>query len=47
VPLVYALDGDLNVVPDADGIAPLQGKYLGDIDAVRKRIGAVAAQTKG
>mmetsp|Transcript_9268 Transcript_9268/g.19248 ORF Transcript_9268/g.19248 Transcript_9268/m.19248 type:complete len:97 (-) Transcript_9268:215-505(-) len=46
VPLVYELDDDLNVIPSGNAIAPLQGMYLGDLDDVRARIGAVMAQTK-
>ncbi|CAN0509387.1 unnamed protein product, partial [Scytosiphon promiscuus] len=30
VPLVYELDENLKVIPHKDGIAPLQGRYLGD-----------------
>ncbi|KAG5174957.1 histidine phosphatase superfamily [Tribonema minus] len=45
-PLVYELDADLKVVPHADAIAPLQGRYLGDQAAVRARIEGVANQTK-
>jgi 2,3-bisphosphoglycerate-dependent phosphoglycerate mutase len=33
-------------IPQDDAIAPLTGKYLGDLEKVRERIGAVAAQTK-
>lgn len=47
VPLVYELDEDLKVIPSADAIAPLQGRYLGNQDEVKARIGAVASQTKG
>ena len=46
VPLVYELDEDLKVIPSENAIAPLQGMYLGDLDDVRARIGAVMAQTK-
>ena len=46
VPLVYELDDDLNVIPNENAIAPLHGLYLGDLDDVRARIGAVMAQTK-
>lgn len=46
VPLVYELDEDLKPIPDPDAIAPLQGKYLGDLVDIRNRIGAVMAQTK-
>jgi len=46
VPLVYELDEDMKPIPQDDAIAPLTGKYLGDLDKVRERIGAVAAQTK-
>jgi len=46
VPLVYELDDDMKPIPQDDAIAPLTGKYLGDLDSVRERIGAVAAQTK-
>jgi len=46
-PLVYQLDDDNNVIPATEGaIAPLRGKYLGDIDAVRARIEGVKNQTK-
>ncbi|VEU39309.1 unnamed protein product [Pseudo-nitzschia multistriata] len=46
VPLVYELDDDMNPIAQEGAIAPLTGKYLGDLDKVRERIGAVAAQTK-
>ncbi|MGK3744964.1 MAG: 2,3-bisphosphoglycerate-dependent phosphoglycerate mutase [Bacillariaceae sp.] len=46
VPLVYELDEDMKPIPQDDAIAPLTGKYLGDLEKVRERIGAVAAQTK-
>lgn len=46
VPLVYELDDDLKVIPHPDAIAPLQGRYLGNQEEVRARIGAVMAQTK-
>uniref|UniRef100_A0A7R9W4J4 Phosphoglycerate mutase n=1 Tax=Pseudictyota dubia TaxID=2749911 RepID=A0A7R9W4J4_9STRA len=45
VPLVYELDDDLKPIPQEDAIAPLQGRYLGDQEEIRARIGAVAAQT--
>jgi len=44
--LVYELDEDMNPIPHMDAIAPLQGRYLGDQEEVKARIGAVAAQTK-
>jgi len=47
VPLVYELDEEtLNPIPSKDAIAPLTGRYLGDQDDIRARIGAVMAQTK-
>eukprot|EP00904_Undaria_pinnatifida_P010651 jgi/Undpi1/6716/HiC_scaffold_20.g09195.m1 len=46
VPLVYELDDNLTVIPHKDAIAPLQGRYLGDLDAVKARIAGVANQTK-
>ncbi|CAJ1946241.1 unnamed protein product [Cylindrotheca closterium] len=46
VPLVYELDDDLKPIPHPDGIAPLTGRYLGDLEEVKQRIGAVASQTK-
>ncbi|EED92502.1 phosphoglycerate mutase [Thalassiosira pseudonana CCMP1335] len=46
VPLVYELDDDLNVVPNENAIAPLQGMYLGNLDDVKARIAGVANQTK-
>eukprot|EP00551_Chaetoceros_affinis_P002404 CAMPEP_0203641266 /NCGR_PEP_ID=MMETSP0088-20131115/6584_1 /ASSEMBLY_ACC=CAM_ASM_001087 /TAXON_ID=426623 /ORGANISM="Chaetoceros affinis, Strain CCMP159" /LENGTH=314 /DNA_ID=CAMNT_0050496663 /DNA_START=76 /DNA_END=1020 /DNA_ORIENTATION=+ len=46
VPLVYELDEDMKPIKSPDAIAPLQGKYLGDLEEVKARIGAVVAQTK-
>jgi len=46
VPLVYELDENLTPIPHVNAIAPLQGVYLGDLDQVKARIGAVVAQTK-
>lgn len=46
VPLVYDLDADLKVVPHPDAMAPLQGRYLGDQEAIKRRILGVANQTK-
>jgi 2,3-bisphosphoglycerate-dependent phosphoglycerate mutase len=46
VPLVYELDEDLKPIPHPDCIAPLTGRYLGNLEEVKQRIGAVAAQTK-
>merc|ERR1719223_2452580 len=46
VPLIYELDDDLNPLPHPDGIAPLTGRYLGDLEEIKQRIGAVASQTK-
>jgi len=47
VPLVYELDEEtLKPIPSKDAIAPLTGRYLGDQDDIRARIGAVMAQTK-
>jgi len=46
VPLIYDLDEDLKPIPHSDGIAPLTGRYLGNQEEVKQRIGAVAAQTK-
>lgn len=46
VPLIYELDEDLKPIPHPDAIAPLQGRYLGNLEDVRARIGAVMAQTK-
>lgn len=45
-PLVYELDDDLKVIPQEGAIAPLRGRYLGDLDAVRARIEGVKNQTK-
>ena len=36
-PLVYTLDENLKPIPHADAISPLQGRYLGDQDAIRAR----------
>ena len=45
-PLVYELDDNLKVIPQAGAIPPLQGRYLGDQDAIRARIEGVKNQTK-
>mmetsp|Transcript_23846 Transcript_23846/g.94571 ORF Transcript_23846/g.94571 Transcript_23846/m.94571 type:complete len:326 (-) Transcript_23846:360-1337(-) len=46
VPLVYYLDPvTLKPIPHPDAIAPLTGKYLGDLEDVKRRIAGVAAQT--
>jgi 2,3-bisphosphoglycerate-dependent phosphoglycerate mutase len=46
VPLVYELDENLKPIPHPDAIPPLQGHYLGDLQDIKQRIGAVMAQTK-
>lgn len=46
VPLVYELDENMKPIAHADGIAPLSGRYLGDVEEIKQRIGAVASQTK-
>lgn len=46
VPLVYELDENLKVIPSKEAIAPLQGRYLGDQEAIKGRIAGVANQTK-
>lgn len=46
VPLVYELDEDMKPIPQEGAIPPLSGLYLGDLEEVKQRIGAVAAQTK-
>jgi 2,3-bisphosphoglycerate-dependent phosphoglycerate mutase len=46
VPLVYELDDDLKPIPQADALAPLTGRYLGDVEAIRARIEGVKNQTK-
>jgi len=45
-PLIYELDDDMKVIPSAEGMAPLRGRYLGDQDAIRARIEGVKNQTK-
>jgi len=45
-PLVYELDDDMKPIPQEGAIAPLQGRYLGDQDAIRARIEGVKNQTK-
>jgi 2,3-bisphosphoglycerate-dependent phosphoglycerate mutase len=45
-PLIYELDDNLKVIPSSAAIAPLQGRYLGDQDAIRARIEGVKNQTK-
>lgn len=46
VPLVYELDDDMKPIKQADAIAPLSGRYLGNQADIQARIGAVMAQTK-
>eukprot|EP00466_Bigelowiella_natans_P018580 jgi/Bigna1/92788/estExt_fgenesh1_pm.C_710001 len=46
VPLVYELDDEMKPIPHPDAIAPLQGRYLGDQEAVKARIMGVKNQTK-
>jgi 2,3-bisphosphoglycerate-dependent phosphoglycerate mutase len=46
VPLIYELDDDLKPIKHPDAIGPLSGRYLGDQEEVKQRIGAVMAQTK-
>ncbi|GAX21016.1 2,3-bisphosphoglycerate-dependent phosphoglycerate mutase [Fistulifera solaris] len=45
-PLIYELDDNLKPIPQVGAIAPLQGRYLGDQDAIRARIEGVKNQTK-
>jgi 2,3-bisphosphoglycerate-dependent phosphoglycerate mutase len=46
VPLVYELDENMKPVKQGDAIPPLTGKYLGNLEEIKARIGAVVAQTK-
>lgn len=43
---MYELDDNMKVIPHKDAIAPLQGRYLGDLEKVKARIAGVAKQTK-
>lgn len=45
-PLIYELDDNLKPIPQPGAFAPLQGRYLGDQDAIRARIEGVKNQTK-
>ena len=45
-PLVYELDDDLKPILQPGAMAPLQGRYLGDQDAIKARIEGVKNQTK-
>ena len=45
-PLVYDLDDNLKPIPQSGAIAPLQGRYLGDQEAIKARIEGVKNQTK-
>jgi len=45
-PLVYELDDNLKPIPQPGAIAPLQGRYLGDQDAIRARIEGVKNQVR-
>lgn len=46
VPLVYELDENMKPIEMEGRIEPLSGRYLGDLEEIKGRIGAVAAQTK-
>lgn len=46
VPLIYELDENLKPIKQKDSIAPLSGRYLGDLEEVKQRILGVAMQTK-
>lgn len=46
IPLIYDLDDDMKPIPSKNAIAPLQGHYLGDQDAIRARIEGVKNQTR-
>ena len=46
VPLVYELDEDLKPIPNAAGIGPLTGRYVGNQEEIKERILGVANQTK-
>lgn len=46
VPLLYELDEDLKPIPHKDAIAPLTGRYIGNLEDIKKRIAGVANQTK-
>ena len=45
-PLVYNLDDNMKPIPQAGSFSPLNGRYLGDQDAIRARIEGVKNQTK-
>lgn len=45
-PLVYNLDDNMKPIPQEGSFAPLNGRYLGDQDAIRARIEGVKNQTK-
>ncbi|KAL7556470.1 hypothetical protein ACA910_006182 [Epithemia clementina (nom. ined.)] len=45
-PLIYELDDNLKPIPQANAIAPLTGRYLGDQEAIKARIEGVKNQTK-
>jgi 2,3-bisphosphoglycerate-dependent phosphoglycerate mutase len=46
VPLVYELDENLKPIHHKDAIGPLNGRYLGDQEAIKAAILGVANQTK-
>jgi 2,3-bisphosphoglycerate-dependent phosphoglycerate mutase len=46
VPLIYELDEQLKPIKQIGAIAPLSGRYLGDLEEVKQRILGVALQTK-
>merc|ERR1712127_1167926 len=45
-PLVYELDDDMKPIKQEGSFSPLNGRYLGDQDAIRARIEGVKNQTK-
>ena len=46
VPLIYELDENMKPIRQQGAIPPLSGRYLGDLEEIKKRILGVAMQTK-
>jgi 2,3-bisphosphoglycerate-dependent phosphoglycerate mutase len=45
-PLCYVLDENLKPIPQEGAIAPLTGKYIGNLAEIKARIDGVKNQTK-
>lgn len=45
-PLCYELDENMKPIPQKGAIAPLSGRYIGNLEEIKSRIDGVKHQTK-